>query len=67
MLSRISSTLYSTLNMMIDRGLMKLSIRIMSLVTVLKLMLVHELLWTQMLLRGKIEGIVRVRSNRSWL
>ena len=60
MLSRISSTLHSALNMMEDRGLVKLSIRIMSLVTMLKLMLVDERLWTQMLLRSKIEGIVRV-------
>ena len=67
MLSRISSTLHSALNMMVDRGLMKLSIRVMSLVAVLKLMLVDERLWTQMLFRGKIEIIVRVRSNRSWL
>ena len=67
MLSRIPSTLNSTLNMMEGRGLMESSMRIMGLMALLKLMLVYERLWTQMVSRVKIEGVVRVRCNMSWL
>ena len=64
---RIFSTLNSTLNMMIGSGLMKSSKRIMSLMTRFKSMLMNESLWTQMMLRVKIEGVVRLRHNLSWL
>ena len=64
---RIFSTLNSTLNMMEGSGLMESSKRIMSLVTRFKPMLVNESLWTQMMLRVKIEGVVRMRRNVSWL
>ena len=68
MLSWISSTLNSTLNMMEGSGLVESSIWIMCLMALLKLMLVNEGLWTQMVLRVKIEGVlVRVRCNVSWL
>ena len=66
MLSRISSTLNSTLNMMEGSGLVESSIWIMGLMALLKLMLVNEGLWTQMMLRVKIEGVVRARCNMSW-
>ena len=68
MLSWISSTLNSTLNMMEGSGLVESSIWIMGLMALLKLMFVNESLWTQMMLRVKIEGVlVRVRCNVSWL
>ena len=67
MLSRIPRTLNSTLNMMEGSGLMESSKRIVSLMALLKLMLVYERLWTQMVSRVKIEGVVRVRCNMSWL
>ena len=64
---RIFSTLNSTLNMMEGSGLMESSKRIMSLMTRFKSMLMNESLWTQMMLRVKIEGVLRVRHNLSWL
>ena len=66
MLSRISSTLNSTFNMMEGSGLVESSIWIMGLMALLKLMLVNEGLWTQMMLWVKIEGVVRARGNMSW-
>ena len=56
--SRISSLLNSTLNMMEGSGLMESSMRIMGLMALLKLMLVYERLWTQMVFRVKIERVV---------
>ena len=68
MLSRISCLFNSTLNMVEGSGLVESSIRIMGLMALLKLMFVNEGLWTQMMLRVKIEGVlVRVRGNMSWL
>ena len=66
MLSRISCTLNSTLNMVEGSRLVESSIWIMGLMALLKLMLVNEGLWTQMMLRVKIEGVVRARCNMSW-
>ena len=58
----------STLNMVEGSGLMESSKRIVGLMALFKLMLVYERLWTQMVSRVKIEGVVRVRCNTScWL